>query len=457
MEMKYNKPSEDFSPINLGDKRLDKRLQKTVESLTEKSQSSILSSCGSKYAAKAFYALLSNEKYSHKQLTETAQKATSERIQSSGKTEVLLPQDTSDVNLDGHKKTENLGYSSEHVRGVKIHSTLALTPDGVSLGLLTQQYETRETAKIDMSKEQKSRRPIEEKESYRWIETTREALELVPENVKPIIICDREGDFYELYAEMLSLNASFVVRVTHDRDTTDGNRSIQQLRRTAACGEVEISIPRDTRKNVPARTAKMEVAYCSVAIAKPKRSGKEIPNQLVLNLVRITEIGECKEDPIEWFLATNMPVENAEDTIKIVEYYIQRWKIERFHYILKSGCQVEKIQQRTYGKIQSMLLIYSVIAAFILAMTYFARTNSDAPCDVFLEEHEWKILYRLITRKPAPPDKPYSIKTAVDYLGELGSYKHSTSDDDYGVKSIWQGLCKLFIALDVVDRLMGQV
>jgi hypothetical protein len=454
MEMKYNKPSEDFSLIKLGDKRLDKRLSKTVELLTEKTQSSILNSCGSKYGAKAFYALLSNEKFRQEEVTGTAQKATVERIKHSGIREVLLPQDTSDVNLDGHKKTEKLGYSSEHVRGVKVHSTLALTPDGTSLGVLTQQYETRETAKNEQSKEEKSRRPIEEKESYRWLETSREALRLVPENVTPIIICDREGDFYELYAEMLSLKSLFVVRVTHDRDTADGNQSIQQLRRTTACGEVEISIPRDTRASVPARTAKMEVAYCSVAIAKPKRSGKEIPKQLVLNLVRITEIGESKE-PIEWFLATNMPLENAEDAMKIVEYYTHRWKIERFHYILKSGCQVEKIQQRTYERIQSMLLIYSVIAAFILAMTYFARSMPDAPCDVFLEDDEWKILYRLITRKPIPPDKPYSIKTAVDYLGELGSYKHTPSDGDYGVKAVWQGLSKLFVALDVLDRLMG--
>ena len=161
---------------------------------------------------------------------------------------------------------------------------------------------------------------------------------------------------------------------------------------------------------------------------------------------------EDGKEPIEWILATNMPIENDEDAMKIVSYYVQRWKIERFHYILKSGCQVEKIQQRTYARIQSMLLIYSVIAAFILAMTYFARSMPDAPCDVFLEQDEWKILYRLVTRKPIPPDNPYSIKTAVDYLGELGSYKHSPSDDDYGVKSVWLGLTKLFIALDVLGN-----
>ena len=453
--MTYNKPSEDFSAVNFGDKRLDKRLEKTVAAMTEKSQSSILSGCGSKYDAKAFYALLSNEKFSHNQLEEVVQMATVERIKSSGVSEVLLPLDTSDINLNGHKKTEGLGYSSNHTKGIQAHSCMALTPDGIPLGLVTQQYETREIAKSELTQAEKQRRPIEDKESYRWIETVRTAVNLMPEGVTPIALCDREGDFYEHYAEMLSLGALFVVRIAQDRVTVDGNHSIQQIRRTQACGEAEVLIPRDTRNNAPARTAKMEVAYCAATVVKPKHISAEVPDRLTLNLVRITEIGETNE-PIEWILATNMPITNAEDAMKVVRYYVQRWKIERFHYILKSGCQVEKIQQRTYERILPVLLIYSVIAAFILALTCFARNVPDAPCDAFLEEDEWKILYRLITRKPNPPEKPYSIRTAVAYLGELGSFKHTPCNGDYGVKAIWQGLHRLLDALDVLDRLTGQ-
>jgi len=368
----------------------------------------------------------------------------------------LLPQDTTDVNLNGHKKTKGLGYSSNHTKGIQVHSCLALTPDGTSLGLVTQQYETREKAKIELTKEEKAKRPIEEKESYRWLETARESLKDMPEGVNPIIICDREGDFYELYSDMLSLNSSFIVRIVQDRATIDGVRSIQQIRLTQACGEIEVSIPRDTRKNVPARIAKMEVAYCSAAVVKPKRVGNDVPNHLMLNLVRITEIVESGK-PIEWLLATNMPLENAEDAMKVVEYYTQRWKIERFHYILKSGCQVEKIQQRTYERILPVIFIYSVIAAFILATTYFVRNTPEVPCNLLLEEEEWKVLYRLVTREPNPPTEPYSMKTAVAFLGELGSFKHKPSDGDYGVKSIWRGLIKLFDAIDVIHRLMGQV
>ena len=454
--MKYNKPSEDFADIKMGDKRLDKRLENSVESMSQNCSASILSSIGSTYGAKRFYALLSNEKFSFCQIKETGRTATIERIKSSGIKDVLLPQDTTDVNLNGHKKTKGLGYSSNHTKGIRVHSCLALTPDGTSLGLVTQQYETRAKAKMELSKEEKAKRPIEEKESYRWLETAQESLKDMPEGVNPIIICDREGDFYELYSDMLSLNASFIVRIVQDRATIDGVRSIQQIRRTQACGEIEVSIPRDTRKNVPARIAKMEVAYCSASVVKPKRVTNDVPGHLTLNLVRITEIVESGK-PIEWLLATNMPLANAEDAMKIVEYYTQRWKIERFHYILKSGCQVEKIQQRTYERILPVIFIYSVIAAFILATTYFARNMPEAPCNILLEEQEWKILYRIVTREPNPPTEPYSIKTAVAFLGELGSFKHKPSDGDYGVKSIWRGLIKLFEAIDLSHILMGQV
>ena len=454
--MKYRKPSEDLSQVRFGDKRLDKRLEKTVESMTGSSQTSILGRCGCRSDAKAFYALLSNEKFSHKQIIEAAGNATIERIKSSGITSVLLPQDTTDINLNGHKKTEGLGYSSNHTKGIQVHSCLALTPEGVSLGLLSQQYGTRKESKSGLAAEKKKRRPIEEKESYRWLEGVRESLRQMPDDVMPIIICDREGDFYELYAEMLSLGAMFVVRIVQNRTTDEGERSIHQIRRTKACGEVEISVPRDTRKNTPPRTAKMEVAYREVTIVKHRRISTKVPEQLTLNLIRITEIGDTKE-PIEWILATNMSLASVDDAMNSVDYYVHRWKIERFHYILKSGCQVEKIGQRTYDRILPVILIYSVIAAFILAMTYFARATPNAPCDTFLQDDEWKLLYRLVTRKANPPSEPYSIKTAVAYLGELGSFRHSLSDGDYGVKAIWKGLFKLFDAFDIVNRLMGQV
>ena len=107
---------------------------------------------------------------------------------------------------------------------------------------------------------------------------------------------------------------------------------------------------------------------------------------MVFNVVRIIEKNPPKNcEPIEWFLATNLSVTTAEEAFKIVQYYVQRWKIERFHHVLKSGCSIEKIQQRSYDGIVPMLLMYSVIASYILAMTITSQEVPDATCDYFFK------------------------------------------------------------------------
>jgi hypothetical protein len=111
--------------------------------------------------------------------------------------------------------------------------------------------------------------------------------------------------------------------------------------------------------------------------------------------------------------------------------------------VLKSGCKVEKLQERTLRKIEVLLLIYSVIAACILNMTYLARVNPDLPCSILLEEDEWQLLYRVGQRTHETPQTPYSIKEAITYLSYLGGPKRAPSDGPPGVKTIWRGIIAL--------------
>jgi hypothetical protein len=440
-------PKEDFAGVDFGDKRLNARIQTVVENKTKNAEQSILGSGKGRSDAKAFYRLLGNKKFCLERLMGAATASTFTRMSGT----VLLIQDTTDVNLNGHKKTEGLGHSSEHVKGIKVHSCIALTPEGLSYGLLNQSYETRPEAKSPLSKAEKASRPIHEKESFRWLQTLRESTSVIPDGVHFITICDREGDFYELYAEAISTGEDFIIRVTHDRKTDTNERAVTKIRQTPAIGRVTINIPRDSRRNIPARQAEMEVAYCRVNIVKPASVyDDELPGALTMNLVRITELNPpVGSEPIEWILATSLPLKNAEDAMVVVEYYMQRWKIERFHYILKSGTNAEKIQQRTYERIKPVLFIYSVISLFILTLTYMGRIVPDAPCSLLLSEDEWKILYRIVHKTKVAPDKPYSFAKAIEYLGQLGGYKRAPSDGPPGVKTIWNGLFKLYFAMEI--------
>lgn len=311
---------------------------------------------------------------------------------------VLLVQDTTDINLNGHKKTEGLGNSSEHVLGIKVHSCIAISPEGITYGLMDQSYETRQEGKEKQTKAEKAARPIEEKESYRWLESMKNATAVVPEGVHFITVCDREGDFYELYAEAKQLGEDFIIRVTHDRSMDTDEKTMTKIRQTKAIGTVTVEIPRDARRGIQARQTEMEVAYCEVKVIKPASvRDEELPTQLTMNLVRITErTPAAGAEPIEWILATSLPLESAADAMSVVEYYIQRWKIERFHFVLKSGLGGESIQQRSYERIKPVLLIYSVIALYIMTLTYMGRALPDASCALFLDEDEWKILYRVV-------------------------------------------------------------
>jgi hypothetical protein len=452
-EVIITRPSEVFSEIEFGDKRLTNRLVKTLEQMTNKSTESILGATNDRSSAKGFYRLLSNVKFSMDKLTEKSRKTTIEKILEHET--VLAIQDTTDVNLNGHKKTKGLGYSSEHVLGVKVHSCIVVTPEGLSLGLLDQSYETREEAKSKLTKAEKAARSIEDKESYRWLEMLRDSTKDIPDSVNVITICDREGDFYELYAAALEIGKDFVIRVIHDRKTSENEKVIEKIRNTGACGQVTVNIPRDTRNNRPARKAVMEVACCSVNVLKPDSVHSEnVQDSIQMNIVRITEIcAKDEKEKIEWILATSLPVTNADGALKIVEYYVQRWKIERFHFVLKSGCKIEEIQQRSYEKITAVLFMKSVIAMFIMTITYIGRILPDIPCNVFFDDDEWKVLYKIVNKTKYAPDEPYSMADAVKYLGTLGSYKRSPSDGPPGLKSIWKGLYKLYDALDYVSSL----
>jgi hypothetical protein len=177
-----------------------------------------------------------------------------------------------------------------------------------------------------------------------------------------------------------------------------------------------------------------------------------------MNVIYVKERQIRKDiEPIEWILATNELVNNFEEAYEKVGYYIQRWKIERFHYVLKSGCAVEKIQERTYDKTTHLLLMYSFIAVRILNMTYVARVNPDLPCSILFDEDEWKILYCMANKTKSPPKEAYSIKEAVTFLSWLGGPKRAPSDGAPGAKTIWLGLSKLYTMLEYRELVADEV
>ena len=195
----------------------------------------------------------------------------------------------------------------------------------------------------------------------------------------------------------------------------------------------------------------------------PKGRTKTRPSRIP-SRVRVVHAKEEKPpkgaEPIEWFLLTNEPVESVEAACERVGWYLQRWKIERFHHVLKSGCTVEKLQERSIDRTTLLVFMYSVISIVIMNMTYVTRVNPEEPCSTFFEEAEWKLLYRAANKTGTSPAKPYGMGKAVEYLGRLGGPKRAPGDGPPGVKAVWAGLGALNALLacrDWMNDSAGQV
>ena len=435
----------EFETLKFKSARLERRFKMVMSDLSEQPDKSIWLASGSRANAKAVYRLIANEKCEKESILRAHREAVNTRNE---ETVLLAAQDTMAVNYGGHKKTEKLGYNCEKSLGINCHNCVLMTQFGVPIGLLSQSVTTREESKNEKSHHEKRTRPIKEKESNRWLETMQTASANAPQGAKLIHIADREGDIYELYALAESTGESFVIRAFHNRIDTESAHIMDILSQSAAAGKVKTVIPANHAAKSREREAVFSVRYKSFNVKKPQilYREKDLPPFLTLNLISVKEENAPQGcEPIEWLLMTNLELDTVEDAVRAIDFYRHRWKIERFHFVLKSGCEIEKIQQRSVDGIELVILMYSIIAIHIMQLTYTARTAPDTPCDLIFSKDEWKTLYRAANYTREVPDKPYSMALAVRYVAKLGGFLGAKSDGEPGLKVIWIGLNKLFI------------
>ena len=137
--------AEEMGQTDLGDKRLNDRLVSLCDRFSESPESPINQACKDWAETKAAYRFFQNQDVEAADIIETHRKKTAERAKPY-KT-ILAIQDTSYFIYTSHTKTKGLGAMSlkkgKHVEkifsnGLVMHACLAVTTDGVPLGLLDQ-------------------------------------------------------------------------------------------------------------------------------------------------------------------------------------------------------------------------------------------------------------------------------------------------------------------------------
>jgi hypothetical protein len=446
---------EDYGKAEFGDERLGKRLQRLLEQLASDPAASISAACKDPYQAKAAYRFAGNDEVSVEAITAITREVTVGNINAAKPPVLLIPQDTTSVNYTNLKATDGLGTigNSKTAMGIEVHSAVAISDTGEIFGLLAQKLWVRPPEYFGLSGILSPKLPIEEKESYKWIETLENASAPFPEGTTVVHVCDREGDIYELFCKAEKDGLQYLVRRCHNRNVEeeDGLKKLDELVNTLPeAGRINIHVPRDSHTNRAARTAEVAIKFGKTRIARPSNlvSTNELPKSVEVCFVSAVEIDPPQgQEKILWQLVTNVPTENFEDAVTRIQWYTQRWKIELFHRTLKSGCKVEELQSESAEKLMKLIAIYSIIALQIMLISYVARTRPGESSELFLTEDEWKILYRVANRTKKIPEKAPTVYEAVVMIAKLGGFLARKSDGYPGVTVIWRGLTSFYTIL----------
>lgn len=434
--------ADELRHADLGDKRLNKRLIKIVENLAAHPEASVPQASGTWAETKATYRFWDLKQVKPEAIRRAHTLSTAERVNAC--TTVLVVQDTTNLDFTSHSAVKGLGYlDSVHAKGLKVHSALAVSGLGVPLGLVHQEVWTRDYK--DLGKKPHGRcRETKDKESQRWLTALQATQEALPAEIRVITVADQEADIYDLMAAPRRTDHELLIRGCHDRRVGGEVPYLwDAMHSKAVQGRYTLTL--QGKEDSETREAVLTVRYGSLEIQPPhhhKRRAQLRP--IALNAVLVEEEGAPAEvEPVRWLLLTTLAVDSLDVAKQVVLWYSYRWLVERYHYVLKSGCHIEKLQLEAADRIQRALATYCIVAWRLLWLTYEARRHPDAPCNQALSDEEWHCLFHATHPSSTLPEQPPTLREAVRWIAQLGGFLGRKRDGEPGVKTIWRGLRRL--------------
>lgn len=443
----------EFSSINLGDIRLNKRgvhLLNLFGHTPGDRISTVLRTWGE---IKACYRFFSNPRLSPEKILAPHTKATINRM--AAHPVVLLPNDTTSIDYTTKHSIEGLGRLTANQcgenYGIFIHATLAITPERLNLGILGVKMWTRDLEKKHQTRYAKKNRPVEEKEIYRWIESYELACNLARQlpNTQIVNMTDREGDFTDLFSVVNERKkeekkcAEIIVRSCQNRALIEKDSATNQCKKlykvvnnTPALGTIEFILPKTQEREQ--RLVKQTIKSATIIFRGTKN------RKIKINAVMAVEENAAEgHEPLCWIFLTTLPVKAYEEAIKVIEYYLCRWEIEVFIKILKSGCKVEEKQLQSAQRLKTLIAFFLVLAWRIQYVMMIGRICPNISSGDVFEESEWKAVYRIVNRNQPIPKDPPLLKDLIIMIASLGGYIGRANDPPPGPKVMWKGLSRM--------------
>jgi len=393
---------------------------------------------------------MSNSKTTSDGLLVGHRKQTAER--GLGSSLILIAQDTTEFDYSSHGSTVGLGHlRSQNSRGLVAHAGLAMLPDSTPLGVVGLLIWARDPNELGKSKT-RNHRNTKDKESQKWIDCLNSAQDVFSPDQPLLFIQDRESDIFSFIAAPRRPLTHLLIRASRQRMVkADGSEKVklfEAIDSAPVLGTFEVSVPR--RPNQESRSANLEIRLKQMTALPPANQlAGEISEPQSIWVIKASETRSSDEEAISWTLISTDRVETLEDGIRMVQYYTNRWMIERLHYTLKSGCQAERLQLDDAQSLANVLALYYVIAWRVMYMTYQSRIRPDEPAEAIFSAVEIVVLSKM------SKTNIMTLAEAVKQIAKMGGHEPYKNGPPPGVKTIWLGLRKLDAMVEFFEQLQN--
>jgi len=256
-----------------------------------------------------------------------------------------------------------------------------------------------------------------------------------------IAVCDREPDIHQLFELANQLGVKLLVRAMHNRCLDNGDKLFDSFAHHKKSFTYVFELP-----NAKNDLATLTVKYAPVSFALSSHNkNRNYSSKTVKNIMAIY-LHENNPPPhresVSWMLLINCPITSTKKALEAIQWYVQRWKIEVLHKIMKSGCSIELTRLETNKRKLPFITLKSIIAWRLMLITHFNRILPNAPATSILTQNECNAL-AIIKNNKIVDQKTFSAKKATTWLAELGGYLSRKSDPVPGPLHVWRGWQRL--------------
>jgi hypothetical protein len=455
-----NWSEQEFGSAKLGDIRRTERLVYMGRMAAVRPGGKVTEVFEGKPDREAAFRFVENSKIEQREIAASIHRACAERC--AAYSYVFVGVDGTSLNITDRKRTKGLGVvgtRKQGSQGIQVMSALAVSPDGVPLGQCGLEYWARRQRVTPKGSKKCDKRRTEEKETKYWLSVMRQtqaSFESVNVETVPWFQLDRGGDAWPVLMQSFEPAQVVTVRATYNRrlwesDDEQHRYLREKLEAAEVMGEYTLDVKAGPSRR--ARQAKMNVRASEVTLRFFDYSDRsQWPARMFAVLAREVPDAEHDDKPLEWLLLTSFPVESFEDAMLVVYGYSQRWRIEEFHKIWKTGsCRVEDTQLGDFAHIICWATILAAVATRLLRLIYLSRNQPEISASVEFEPSEIKATIMLYKPKGVAKNASPSLGELVLWIAEMGGYMGKSSGGPPGAIVIARGLLRIEVLASVLE------